>query len=126
MAEPETPHMDIDDQDAGKGAVEGDRPEDRRTEHGRLKDGRDEHREPGDVGLDLIPGLAARRSAARARISPLSESRSSMTSVASPTDVRYTPPRPKRAESTSGGMFDTTSMTAPTSNRTSGPGWLTI
>ncbi|HET7220855.1 MAG TPA: hypothetical protein VFJ02_22535 [Vicinamibacterales bacterium] len=29
MAETETPHMDVDEQDAGKGAVEGDRPEDR-------------------------------------------------------------------------------------------------
>ena len=64
---------------------------------------------------------AARRSATRARISPLSESRSSITSVASPTDVRYTPPRPNLAESMSGGMFDTTSMMVPTSNSTSGP-----
>ena len=28
MSEQETPHMDIADDDAGKGAVEGDRPED--------------------------------------------------------------------------------------------------
>jgi hypothetical protein len=42
--------------------------------------------------------------------------------VASPTDVKYTPPRPNLAESISGGMFETTSMTVPTSSRTSGPG----
>jgi hypothetical protein len=41
MAEPETPHMDIGGQDAGKGAVEGDRPEDRPQQgnpHGKALD----------------------------------------------------------------------------------------
>ena len=41
MTDPQTPHMDIDEQDAGKGAVEGDRPEDRPQQgnpHGQALD----------------------------------------------------------------------------------------